>query len=136
MKKTVSLLLIIVICAASLSACAGDGYLKRYGASDLYDKSDMDAAVRVIMRRFRSWEDDCRMIEVAYAGDEVSKENLSYCNSLTEGAPYDACIVFETAFRTLDRTQGLNPNDFYTGYRWYLARTGTGQWKVVGCGYG
>ena len=136
MKKVICMLLALLVCAFSLSACANEAFIKNYGTSELYTRSDMNAAVRVLMHNFHNWEDrGCRMIEVKYAGDAESEKNLDYCNSITPGAPYDACIVFVTAFRTPAHTAALNPNDFYTGYTWCLARTGIGAWKVVACGY-
>ncbi len=136
MKRTVCLMLAAILLGLSLSACTNDVFMKKYGTSELYSKHEMNAAVDAIMRSFRNWDDDCRMIEVEYAGDEVSLENLDYCNSLSQGETYDACIVFVTAFRTSSRTAALNPNDYYTGYKWFLARSGWGAWKVVACGYG
>ena len=136
MKRTLCLLFAAVLLGLSLSACSNNVFIKSYGASELYSKHDMNAAVNELMRRFNRWEDKCRMIEVKYAGDDISLENLDYCNSLSPGEAYDACIVFVTAFRTPSKTGALNPNEYYTGYTWYLARSGAGAWKVITCGYG
>ena len=136
MKRTLCLLLAAVLLGLSLSACSNNVFIKSYGTSELYSKHEMNAAVNEIMRSFNRWEDDCRMIEVKYAGDDISLENLDYCNSLSQDEAYDACIVFVTAFRTSSHTAALNPNDYYTGYKWFLARSGWGAWKVVACGYG
>lgn len=137
MKRTLCLMLAAILLGLSLSACTRDVFMKKLGPSELYTKSEINDAVRVLMRDFNHWDDGgCRMIEVKYAGDAVSKENLAYCNSFADGDHYDSCIVFITAFRTPAKTAALNPNEFYTGYTWTLARSGAGQWKVVTCGYG
>ena len=76
MKRTLCLLFAAVLLGLSLSACSNNVFIKSYGASELYSKHDMNAAVNELMRRFNRWEDKCRMIEVKYAGDDISLEKI------------------------------------------------------------
>ena len=135
MKK--GCILLITFCLLlSLAGCKDHTYFVDYGNSQIYTKEDMKFAIKAIMARFDRWEDPCRMIEIKYAGDEqATQENLDYCNRLSDGAHYDQCIIFESAFRTPKNTLVLNPNEIYTGYQWILARSGSGGWTVITCGY-
>lgn len=52
------------------------------------------------MEQLNSFE-GCKLYAVKYEGDEVSKKNLEYCNSLAaDGVTYSESIVFTSYFRS------------------------------------
>ena len=68
--------------------------------SDLYTKEEREAAVKLISDTVESFE-GCKLYAVKYEGDDVSKKNLEYCNSLAaDGITYTECIVFTSYFRS------------------------------------
>ena len=67
MKKALSLLFILLL-ALALTACGRvSGATVDYGASELYTKKDMDAAISLIKSQFRGWK-GCELRSISYAG--------------------------------------------------------------------
>lgn len=70
------------------------------GDSVLYTKEERQAAAKLISDTIESFE-GCKLYAVTYEGDEVSKKNLEYCNSLAvDGVTYSESIVFTSYFRS------------------------------------
>ena len=105
------------------------------GDSVLYTKEDRQSAAKLISDTVESFE-GCKLYAVKYEGDEVSKKNLEYCNSLAEdGITYSESIVFTSYFRSPIFGGGAwNENDIYS-WSWYLARTDGGEWEILTYGY-
>ena len=113
-----------------------------YGSSKIYEEPDMDAALEEILNEFSTWT-GCTMKRFAYAGDEATKQNLDYVNSLRDEDTdeFDQAIVFLTDFHSPSKEQSegtaWEPDTDYEDYEWYLGRTGTdGAWKLLTWGWG
>lgn len=140
MKRSICFFLL----AALILGLAGCGSQVRidYGTSSLYTKADMDAAIQVIRQRFDAWEEGCELHSIRYVSDENSnEENLNWMNELgaAQGIEqsFTQCILFESSFHSPRRNAGAwNPNQEYTGWGWWLARTEDGPWQLMTCGYG
>lgn len=52
------------------------------------------------------------MHTVAYAGDESSGSELTYCNEVGQNPPYDECIVFKSSFHSPREGGGAWNPDF------------------------
>lgn len=122
-----------------LSACGGkvDNVEIDYGQSAIYSKEDMDAAIKLIKREFSTWN-GCELHSIRYTSDECnSQENLDWMNSLGEGSgKYTQCIEFVSDFHSADSYDlGFNPDEEYTGWGWWLARTDGGKWELMTWGY-
>ena len=105
------------------------------GDSALYTEEDRSAAAKLISDTVESFE-GCKLYAVKYEGDEVSKKNLEYCNSLAaDGITYSESIVFTSYFRSPVFGGGAwNANEIYS-WSWYLARTNDGKWEILTYGY-
>ena len=106
-----------------------------HGESEIYSREDRQAAARLISDTVNSFE-GCKLYAVKYEGDEVSKRNLEYCNSLAaDGITYTESIVFTSYFRSPVFGGGAwNANSIYN-WSWYLARTDGGDWEILTYGY-
>lgn len=61
------------------------------------------------------------MHKVAYAGDESSGSELTYCNEVGQSPPYDECIVFKSSFHSVREGAGAwNPDFEYEDWQWIL----------------
>ena len=111
-----------------------------YGSSELYSKEDMDAAIKVIENEFDTWK-GCELHSITYCGDEnCNEENVTYVNQLREANNVEEvlsqCIVFESSFRTLQKSDGgFESDEEYTDWQWWLGRAEGGDWKLMTWGY-
>lgn len=137
-KPTAAVLTLIFILLV-FAAC-GKGIDKAridYGHSDIYTKEDMDEAIDLIKGNASHMTGLKRLINVRYSSDDCSSEkNVVWMNELVDDASFTQCIMFKTDFTTGSSTTSLNPNDRYTDWQWWLARTDGGEWHVVTSGYG
>ncbi len=134
MKRTVVICLLLTM-AFSLCACGGNVMTVRTRVvqSELYSQADIDSAVAVIKKEFRTHWKGCTLKEIYYAGDEISE---SYQDWADRNAA-DEVIVLLSSF-CVDSSGGdgsLNPNFTYTGWNWVLVRSDKGTWKHVDHGY-
>ncbi len=108
-----------------------------YGASALYSRADMDAAVDAILAEFDTWT-GCELLNIRYTSDgENSPENLAWLNSLGEGHEFSECICFLSDFRSPKEAAGAwEPDREYTDWQWWLGRTENGGWELVSWGLG
>lgn len=141
MKKAL-LLLAILMLAAACAACGGTRDVSiDYGASELYTQEDMDAAIALIEKEFKGWQ-GCELHSVSYAGDECqSADNVEWMNQLKEGQDisgpeYTQVIEFISDFHSPKSNAGAwNPDQEYTGWQWWLARSDGGKWQLLTWGY-
>ena len=138
---------IILLSLALLFAVAGCGRQAPevkidYGTSSIYTEKDMKAAIDVIMKEFESWR-ECELHSISYALDEVcNDQNLARMIVLdmdkSRAVYLTQCILFLIDFHTAKEVTGsFNPDQEYTDYHWWLARTNDGEWKTIqrACGY-
>lgn len=124
-----------ILSALSLSACGGnisDVSTQRI-ESELYFQDDINAAVDIIKKEFKSDWKGCSLTEIRYAGDEITKEHQEW----SERNNADEVIVLLSSF-DVDSSGGdgsLNPNSTYDDWKWILVRLNGGQWKHVDHGY-
>ena len=104
----------LVACGNNIQDIAID-----YGKSNIYSKSDMDAAIEVIKDEFAAWEGCGRTITVT-----------------NESAEFTQCIEFVSDFHSPKAGGGAWEMDYeYTAWQWWLARTDNGEWNLITWGY-
>ena len=122
----------LVACSDSIKDVAID-----YGKSDIYSKSDMDAAIELIEKEFATWE-GCELHSISYTSDECNSEkNLEWMNDLgDENAEFTQCIEFVSDFHSPKAGGGAwNADSEYTNWQWWLARADNGEWNLMTWGY-
>lgn len=123
----------------SLQRLADSGLKLSYGTSSIYTKSDMDAAVSVILEEFKSWEEmGCEMHSISYVSDACNSEkNITWMNELSkDGTVYTQCIAFVSDYHSPKTDAGAWNEDFeYEDWQWWLARTDGGPWVLLTWGY-
>lgn len=142
-KTTVKRMMTVFLCAAlmlALCACGGDvSNVKTHEvASEIYDKTDIESAINVIISEFGSGWDGCTLREIYYAGDEKTLAETHYYLEKIELYDADELIVLLSTF-DVDSSGGdgsLNPNSTYKNWSWILVRSSGGGWKHVDHGYG
>lgn len=139
MKKTIAVFLTL-LCLSALSGCGRTSDVKiDYGASAVYSKADMDAAIQIIKDEFGKW-DGCELYSLCYISDDACSKSIGQMNDLrgsdSTGDPFTQCIVFASSFRSPKNGGGAwNPNRIYD-WSWYLARTDGGAWELMTWGSG
>lgn len=128
-----------VIIALGLASCGGNtrNVTIDYGSSDVYSKSDMDAAMKLIKKEFATWN-GCELHSISYTSDVCnSEENLEWMNRLgKEGIEFTQCIEFVSDFHSpKDGGDGWNADCEYSDWQWWLARTDNGKWNLMTWGY-
>lgn len=124
-----------ILSALSLSACGGnisDVSTQRI-ESELYSQDDINAAVDIIKKEFKSDWKGCSLTEIRYAGDEITKEYQEWSDRNNA----DEVIVLLSLF-DVDSSGGdgsLNPNSTYDDWKWILVRSNGGRLKHVDRGY-
>ena len=83
--------------------------------------------------------------EEGYTGDVVCKfcgevMNIAWMNALEAAndnkQTFDQCIMFTSDFHSPKNGGGAwNPDEEYTGWQWWLARSNGGKWKLMTWGY-
>ena len=106
------------------------------GNSDVYTQDSLQSAANVILDEIGSWDSVKKVYDVTYCGDEISVDNLDYCNMLGD-KNYTQCVVFESSFKSANsrHSGGFNPDSKYTDWQWYLAKTDDGEWELLTWGY-
>ena len=130
--------MIILSCTIMLGLCACNGgnvsnvSIKEY-ESDLYETKEIEDAINVATQYFKNNFNGCTLIEITYAGDEISQEYIDWA----ERNDADDVIVLISSF-DVDSSGGdgsLNPNSTYDGWNWILVRNNGGKWRHVDHGY-
>ena len=142
MKKMIAAILCLMLTLLFVSCGKADTSEVEidYGTSSLYSKEDMDAAMKVIRKQFRSFE-GCELHSLSYISDETCSDpdTLAWMNDLrTEKDtkdPFTQCIAFDSSFRSPENGGGAwEANEEYT-WSWWLARSEGGKWKLMTWGY-
>lgn len=133
MKTKITITFIALLCVVLILHCILP--INDCGESALYTKEERQDAADLISNTVESFE-GCKLYAVKYEGDDVSKKNLEYCNSLAaDGVTYSESIVFTSYFRSPIFGGGAwNANSMYS-WSWYLARTNGGEWEILTYGY-
>lgn len=109
-----------------------------YGDSQLYTKEELEEAAIQIKCQF-AFFDGCELHSLRYAGDAFNtEENIAWMNSLDEGRDYIQAAKFLSNFHSpVDpgEASAWEPNQEYTDYEWWLARTADGGWQLLTWGY-
>ena len=132
MKKLTSFLLLLTL-VFTFSACGKVSDAKtRDVTSEIYSQTDIASAIETIKREFVFWN-DCTLLEIYYAGDEVTKE----CQEWAERYDADEAIVLMSSFYVGEnrRDVTLNKNSTYDYWNWILVRSDGGIWKHVDHGF-
>ena len=107
-------------------------------ASELYSEEDLAAAKTAIENRVNEWEVAIESLEITYAGDETSTNNLEYCKSLN--ADVTDCAVFTSSFhipeQDVQMAGAFEPNADIEGWSWTLGKNAAGEWEVLSNGFG
>lgn len=106
------------------------------GKSDVYLEEDLQYAADIIINVIGGWSSVEQVYDITYCGDELSEDNLDYCNMLRDNN-YTQCAVFTSDFFTSDSAEndGFNSNSRYDDWMWYLAKTDDGEWELLTWGY-
>ena len=130
------------MCVLSLAGCGKNmaDVTIDYGDSRLYTTQDMDAAISLIETTFATWK-GCELHRISYISDEeCNADNIAWMNDLR--APDDMqetfteCIAFTSEFHSPKKGGGAwNADTEYTGWKWWLARSDGGEWKLMTWGY-
>lgn len=140
MKKCLAFFAAVMMMTLGLAACGGStkDVDIDYGKSDIYSKSDMDAAIEVIEKEFAGWE-GCELHSISYTSDACNSEkNIEWMNDLgDENTVFTQCIEFVSDFHSPKAGGGAwNADSEYTDWQWWLARTDNGEWTLMTYGYG
>lgn len=135
MKKILASL-IVAVSLLSLAACENPAKnVDVIGAdSELYTKSEIDAAADTVVKYFEDHFDGCVLTEMRYMGDDSAEVFAEWAEQ------YDAeqAIVLTSSF-DVDASGGdgsLNPNTTYDGWQWILTRNADESWTLQTWGYG
>ncbi len=135
--KKLTLVFLVLLCLLALAACGSEKDVSiDYGSSSLYAQEDMDAAISLIEKEFKTWQ-GCELHSIRYVGDECnSAENIEWMNELNEDQNYTECIEFLSDFHSPKKGGGAWEADSeYTNWQWWLARPEGGDWELLTWGY-
>lgn len=112
-----------------------------YGSSSIYSKEDMDAAIKAIKSTFKDFE-GCELHSISYSSDDQcnTPDHIAWMNELETAndnkETFDQCIMFTSDFHSpKNGGSAWNPDEEYTGWQWWLARSNGGKWKLMTWGY-
>lgn len=106
-----------------------------YKTSELYSKEDMDAAIKLIVEEFNTWE-GCTLYDISYTDDQNCTDNLSHINELSDDKQYDECIIFVSNFHSPKEGGGAWEPDYdYENWMWLLGRVKGENWDLLDWGY-
>ena len=134
---------LLFMCLCTLAGCGKNNTSEvkiDYGNSKLYTKDDMKEAIGLIKKEFETWE-GCELHSIAYVSDdENNDENIEWMNELETANDnkehFTQCIVFRSEFHSPKKQSGSwEPDQEYTGWGWWLARSEGGAWKLMTWGY-
>lgn len=141
MKKISIIPVLILSFVLMLSACSNTVNTENMDINisgcELYSKDDLESAVEVIEDDLANDRSISSILRIEYCGDTFSQDNIDYCNTLNHGlSKYVDCAVFDVDFKTKKHVEvGLEPNETYQDFKFYLARTDGGNWEILTCGY-
>lgn len=107
--------------------------------SQLYSEEDLAAAEAVIINEVNNkWQVKVESFELAYDGDEISTDNLPYCQSLNP--EITECAIFTSSFhipeQDVEMAGAFEPNTDLDGFSWTLGRSTAWEWEILTNGFG
>ena len=127
MKKTISLLLIIIMLFC-LNACgnisdifgdSSEAVTPEY-SSDIHSKEDIETAIDVAKKYFTKEFEGCKLLVITYGGDDLLD---SHTDSTESGKKEDVIVLESTFYVSPNGGDGsLNQDDIYTGWKWSIVR--------------
>ena len=132
MKKSISLLLTVVICL-SLSSCGTLNFVDiEEFSSEIYTGRDIADAMEVVLEEFQG-KNDRILLKLSYAGDGAIADYADW--AVRNNA--DDVIVFLTDYYVsfLSDTPTQNAGSEYENWGFILVRSSGGEWEIVDQGY-
>lgn len=113
-----------------------DGYLHRNAIGLKALKVEFETPSMLTNVEFSTW-DGCELHSISYStDDECSESNIAWMNKMEKATDaeetFTQCIMFKSNFHSpLNGGSGFNPDEEYTDWQWWLARSEGGQWKLM-----
>lgn len=146
-KNKISIVILVALCCMMISSCGQqngktDNFKTDYKTSEIYSRQDMDNAIKIIKEAFKGWK-GCELHQIRYVGDECNNdEKIKWMNDLSDTndlePKFSQCIQFECDFHSPIKESDMdafNPDEEYTDWSWWLARTEDGEWHLMTWGY-
>lgn len=136
MRKRIFAAVLLTAVTAMSSCGKTSGAEVRLGSSEIYTESERQQAADEAMRYFRKNFDGCELIEIHYAGDEISlKETEWYRPEDGKGSDY---MVFLSDFYVKPNggDGSLSQDSVYSDWQWLMVRDSSGKWVHLDHGYG
>lgn len=136
MKKN-ALMIVLLLCALMLTACGGGNIrhvMPTIGPSDLYDGSEIEEAMDIVLDHFQKEFDGCTLTRLEYDEAAVREELMGWAAQYNEGQAIVLLSDFDVA--PFGASESLNANDTYRNWKWILTRSGAGEWTLRTWGYG
>ncbi len=106
--------------------------------SSLYSQEEIQQAIDAVERKFVLEFDGCTLMEIGYAGDDLSQFEYDYHAERTTLDPTTEYLVLTSTFLSPPEGKGegtWNPDTLYEGWKWVLRRENGGPWTVSDWGY-
>ena len=136
MKRWYRFLAMFLALAVLLCGCSGGstvGVKRIVGKSEIYSETEIESAMSVVIRNFRSGFEGCRLLEIAYDEEKTLKE----MERNAENGETGDVMILVSSFKVGAKSDGsLTPNMTYSGWSWELRRSGLGGWRLTNYGYG
>ena len=133
MKKIGRLLALVLAMVVLMTGCGGrvSGVNRIIGTSELYSETEIESAMSVVIRKFRSDFDGCTLLELSYDEEKTVKEQERHA----EKGETDKVMVLSSKFYVAEGDGSLSPDTTYEGWTWELTRSGFGGWKLTNYGF-
>lgn len=137
--KSILLLFIVMFYFVLLCGCTKGGNIsqvtKNIGTSDIYTQEDIQSAMNVVTKYFKSTKgfQDCTLTELYYDEAISSKES----ESRAEQYEAEQAIVLLSSFDVAPSYEygTLNPDSTYNNFKWILVRSNNKKWTLETWGY-
>jgi hypothetical protein len=132
MKKSILLLLTVVLCLL-LTSCGTLNFVDiEEFSSEIYTDRDITSAMEVVLEEFQSKKDRI-LLNLSYVGDA----QLADYKDWTDRNGADEVIVFLTDYYVsfFSDTPTQNNASEYENWKFILVRTNGGEWEIVDQGY-
>ena len=107
-----------------------------YGYSENHSREEIETAFNLVLEDFTAMKaDGCKMLELEYAGDEVSYNELLTRNAYQSGVPYRDCIVVNSRFISPLNGGGAWSRHTLYSWQWIIMEDYWGNWKILSRGY-
>ena len=132
MKKSILLLLTVVLCLL-LTSCGTLNFVDiEESSSEIYTDRDITSAMEVVLEEFQGKKDRI-LLNLSYVGDSEISDYKDWADR--NGA--DEVIVFLTDYYVsfFSDTPTQNAGSEYENWGFILVRTRGGEWEIVDQGY-